>query len=98
MVVTNTRNLRFSKFALKDDAMNQKTATNGSNSLGSETTNATLIDGIVSSLRELEDADNDLTEILVEHLLTTSPASDAVEKASESMTKLATERAKESDS
>ena len=77
--------------------MNQNPATNGSNSPGSESTNAILIDGIVTSLREFKDGDNDLTEILVEHLLTISPLHDAVEKASEEIAQLAVKRAKESD-
>ncbi len=78
--------------------MNQNTATNGSNSRGSESMNATLINEIVSSLRELEDGDSDLTEILSEHILTISPAQDAVENASEEIAQLAVERAKESGS
>ena len=78
--------------------MNQNTATNESHSDGSESTNANLINEIVSSLRELEDGDSELTEILAEHLLTISPASNAVEKASDDIAKLAVERAKESDS
>ena len=78
--------------------MNQDTATNGSNSRGSESMNATLINEIVSSLRELEDGDSDLTEILSGHILTISRAQDAVEKASEAIAKLAVERAQESES
>ena len=77
--------------------MNQNTATNGSNSRGSESTNANLINDIVSSLRELEEGDGDLTDILAEHILTISPAQNAVEKASEEIAQLAVERAKESD-
>ena len=64
--------------------------------MGSESMNTGLINYIVSSLRELEDGDADLTAILTEHLLTISPDHNAVEKASEEIARLAVVRAKES--
>lgn len=63
----------------------------------SSSSNTELINDIVSSLRELKDADNELTEILVANLLTISPTQDAVENAADAIEQLAVERAKESD-
>ena len=77
--------------------MNQNSATNGSQLSGPAHTSKGLINGIVQSLRELEDGDSDLTEILAEYVITISPLPDAVEKAAEEIVQLAVERAQDSD-
>lgn len=80
----------------KGYAVNQESASNYTHHVDPDSTNANLITDIVSSLRELNDADEELTEILVEHLLTVSPQHDAVKIAADAIEQLAFERAKES--
>ena len=74
--------------------MNQNPAPKDTCHVDPASTNANLITDIVSSLQELEEGDTELTKILVENLLTNSPAPDAVQKASDAITQLAAERAK----
>ena len=62
-------------------------------SADSESSNTKLINDIVASLWKLKDADKELTEILVENLLTISPTPD---NAADAIEQLAVERAKES--
>ena len=81
----------------KDFTVNQNSAPSNNHHVDPASANSSLIAHIVSSLRALEDADKELTEILVENLLTISPAHDAVEKATDAIERLAVERAKGSD-
>ena len=76
--------------------MDEHNATDDPDSERFETANVDLVNDIVSSLRRLKDSDTELTDILAEHLLTTSPALDAVEKSADAIAHLAVLRAKES--
>ena len=61
------------------------------------TTNGDLISKIVKSLREQSDADQDLVEILAEHIVRIDAAKSAVEGAAEAIEKLALKRGEQSN-